>query len=177
MAKSIKLKNENYIDSTGIVHNKEKLSNILDKTVSDLNETINHFKHIGETSASSTVANQYTKIMSTRFGGWGQSIGAFMIFGTSNLNGFALISIDCYGQGTSQSGKQGIYMLAGGSFSTNNIEAYREEDSTLSIYYKHTIQYTALSIVKIADTYNTLTFPKTVQTNTPVGNKLTINLL
>lgn len=30
MARSIKLKNENYIDSTGIVHNKEKLSTVLD---------------------------------------------------------------------------------------------------------------------------------------------------
>lgn len=35
MAKSIKLKDNNYIDSTGIVHNRELLSDILDNQVVD----------------------------------------------------------------------------------------------------------------------------------------------
>ena len=33
MAKAIKLKNDMYLDTRGIVHNKELLSNVLDKTI------------------------------------------------------------------------------------------------------------------------------------------------
>lgn len=62
MAQSIKLKNENYIDSTGVVHNKEKLSdlltqkvlysrsktyaNIADNTVINLSDDITKYKRI-----------------------------------------------------------------------------------------------------------------------------------
>lgn len=62
MAQSIKLKNENYIDSTGVVHNKEKLSdlltqkvlysrsktyaNIADNTVINLSDDITKYSHV-----------------------------------------------------------------------------------------------------------------------------------
>lgn len=48
MARSIKLKNENYIDSTGVVHDKKKLSDVLNN--------IFEWKLVGSVNGTSTLA-------------------------------------------------------------------------------------------------------------------------
>ena len=53
MAQSIKLNNNNYIDSTGITHNRELLSNIIDTNVSLLNGLINN-KTIYDSGSNNT---------------------------------------------------------------------------------------------------------------------------
>jgi len=48
MAKSIKLKNNNYVDSTGIVHNRTTLNNYIGKMDANCNQVINGYNSIGQ---------------------------------------------------------------------------------------------------------------------------------
>ena len=74
MAKSIKLKNNNYIDSTGIVHNRKLLSQIINE--------IGLITHpVGSIYISANNTNP-----STLFGGTWERIGDKFLWGTSNDN-------------------------------------------------------------------------------------------
>lgn len=63
MAKSIKLKNNNYIDSTGIVHNRNKLNNILDNISTNINNISNDITSLSNnitTLFNTTEVKDYT---------------------------------------------------------------------------------------------------------------------
>lgn len=144
-------------------------------TGTTLNEIVQNFKYVGPSGGES--ANVYKKIISTKFTNYATVNAAFLLFGTVNLKGFALLVIDAYGQGTVAGGKLGIYMLSGGDINTNRISAYRESDGTLNIYYLNTAAYQSIQVVKLGNPQGWISFPFTAQTTAPSGNKITITSL
>lgn len=64
MSKSIKLKGNNYFDSSGVIHNREQLSNILNNSINRLNELIDYdYVSSDETFPQNKTKNNFTPLM------------------------------------------------------------------------------------------------------------------
>ena len=165
MSKSVKLKNNFYLDDSGIVHNRLNLKDIIDKLFYKRNDL-----YFGVSSNN----GKYFKLFSFDINTWTNTFCDFTIVASNSGGGNAHCSIGIYGDSNYLGSNSKLYIDSSG-INTDSIVAY-QNGTTVTVYWYSIYNWTYVDF-KLNHFHSTKNYSYSIgdggYISSPSGTKMT----